>query len=443
MTDIDLNRLPTGARGWLALVEWAAASDDRQERYFLELKSDVDLNSKRGRHKVAKFVLGAANRDPVKAAKRFGGHAVMLLGVSAGATPGIPAFEAKDLEREVSKLTGAEGPGWDFERVRVEDGRDVIAIIADPPTARIWPCLADGEGVFNGDIYLRGDGNTEKAKGVEVQAMLARLMASVEPSRLPEITVAVDGSVMGIQFDPTRVVSWVEDANKDYLRGIGSGPSGGPYAILANQGLMEQRSETDFRRQIERWRTAAISDPASGLHDLAARIAVGIRVRVANTEMRSLRDVRVDIEFDEPVRALDWEDPDRDDGAELFPDRPPKWGRDSLAYILRDTHIAPLVPRDTDGILLISQTSPAKLSFSLNLLRSKEARLTDEDDIVLVLFVEGDLPEQLTARWQLTAGDVHDLREGTLVVPVTHHDWREPIASMLGDAPAGTDEDTE
>jgi hypothetical protein len=268
-------------------------------------------------------------------------------------------------------------------------------------------------------------------------------MASVEPSRLPEITVAVDGSVMGIQFDPTRVVSWVEDANKDYLRGIGSGPSGGPYAILANQGLMEQRSETDFRRQIERWRTAAISDPASGLHDLAARIAVGIRVRVANTEMRSLRDVRVDIEFDEPVRALDWEDPDRDDGAELFPDRPPKWGRDSLAYILRDTHIAPLVPRDTDGILLISQTSPAKLSFSLNLLRSKEARLTDEDDIVLVLFVEGDLPEQLTARWQLTAGDVHDLREGTLVVPVTHHDWREPIASMLGDAPAGTDEDTE
>lgn len=440
MTEIDLSRLPTGARGWSALVEWAAASDDRQERYFLELKSDIDLNGKRGRHKVAKFVLGAANRDPAKAAKRFGGHAVMLLGVSAGAISGIAAFEAKDLEREVSRLTGADGPGWDFERIRVDDEHDVIAIIADPPTARIWPCLADGEGVFNGDIYLRGDGNTEKAKGVEVQSMLARLMASGEAPKLPEITVAIEGSVMGVQFDPKRVVSWVEDANDDYLRGIGSDRVGGPFGILATQGLMEQRSETDFRRQIERWTTAAMADPASGLHDLAARIAVGIRVRVTNPEMRSLRDVRVDIEFDEPVRALDWENPDRDDRAELFPDRPPEWGRDSLAYILRDTHITPFVPRDTDGLLQISQTSPAKLSLSLNLLRSKEARITEEDDIVLVLFFEDESPEQLTARWQLTAGDVHDLREGTLVVPVAHYDWRGPLASLLGDGDAQPDE---
>ncbi|QKJ18940.1 hypothetical protein [Microbacterium hominis] len=439
MTEIDLSRLPTGARGWSALVEWAAASDDRQERYFLELKSDADLNGKRDRHKVAKFVLGAANRDPVKAAKRFGGHAVMLLGVSAGVISGIAAFEAKDLEREVRKLTGADGPGWDFERVRVDDEHDVIAIIADPPTARIWPCLADGEGVFNGDIYLRGDGNTEKAKGIEVQAMLARLMASGEAPKLPEITVAIEGSAMGVQFDPKRVVSWVEDANDDYLRGIGSDRGDGPFGILATQGLMERRSETDFRRQIERWTTAAIADPASGLHDLAARIAVGIRVRVTNPEMRSLRDVRVDIEFDEPVRALDWEDPDRDDRAELFPDRPPEWGRDTLAYMLRDTHIAPFVPRDTDGLLQISQTSPAKLSLSLNLLRSKEARMTEEDDIVLVLFTEDESPEQLTARWQLTAGDVHDLLEGSLVVPVAHYDWRGPLANLLGDDDAQAD----
>src|SRR5690606_17663034 len=119
VTDIDLSRLPTGARGWSALVAWAAGSDDRQERYFLELKSDVDLTTKHGRHKVAKFILGAANRDPAKAAKRFGGHAVMLLGVSVGATNGIPPFEAQDLEREVRKFTGASGPGWDFERVVV------------------------------------------------------------------------------------------------------------------------------------------------------------------------------------------------------------------------------------------------------------------------------------------------------------------------------------
>jgi hypothetical protein len=70
-----------GEMGWAALVAYAAASDDRIERYFLEVKSDVDLNTKAGRAKVAKFILGAANRDPGQVARRFGGHAVMLLGV--------------------------------------------------------------------------------------------------------------------------------------------------------------------------------------------------------------------------------------------------------------------------------------------------------------------------------------------------------------------------
>lgn len=83
---------------WAALAQYAIASDDRVERYFLEVKSTVDLNTNSGRAKVAKFILGAANRDPARAAARFGGHAVMLLGIGSGEAPGIDPFEAMDLD---------------------------------------------------------------------------------------------------------------------------------------------------------------------------------------------------------------------------------------------------------------------------------------------------------------------------------------------------------
>jgi len=92
-----------GEMSWAALVAYAAASDDRIERYFLEVKSDVDLNTKAGRAKVAKFILGAANRDPGQVARRFGGHAVMLLGVGSGTTRGL---------RGPGPRTGRRQVGW-------------------------------------------------------------------------------------------------------------------------------------------------------------------------------------------------------------------------------------------------------------------------------------------------------------------------------------------
>jgi hypothetical protein len=79
---------------------------------------------------VAKFILGAANRDPERSAPRFEGHALMVLGVGDnGHVPGVPAFEALDLETDVQRFTGVDGPRWDFERVKWDDDRDVIVVI--------------------------------------------------------------------------------------------------------------------------------------------------------------------------------------------------------------------------------------------------------------------------------------------------------------------------
>ncbi len=45
MPEMDLSRLPSGQLAWPVFIEALSEVDDRAERYFLELKSDVDLTT--------------------------------------------------------------------------------------------------------------------------------------------------------------------------------------------------------------------------------------------------------------------------------------------------------------------------------------------------------------------------------------------------------------
>ena len=420
MTNFDLSRLPTGAMGWDALLEWVLASDDRQERYFLELKSDVDLNSRHGRHKVAKFILGAANRDPGRAASRFSGHALMILGVSYGQAAGVPNFEAKDLAREVQKFTGAEGPGWDFERIPGGADNDVIAIIVSPPTGRIWPCLSDGEKLFNGDVYLRADGETRKATGGELHAMLARTTVAT----IPEIDVEVIGCI-AIRVDVDYLSNWVNAKANEYLSQLDAAEPYSPLETINSIGFMERRTEHGFQSEVERWHNDATEDPYSGVTKLASRYGAGVQVRVTNHTKTFLRDVQVDIELDENVRALEWLDPNEEDESHLFPDRPLDWGSNKFEVAITNpdwSHTLRSANPNQSGIVFIKQETPARLSMEMDSLRPEMVFETDDDEVVLAIFVEEVPSEPITARWRLTAGDIHDVLHGETVIPTSFVD---------------------
>lgn len=122
---LDTSRAPLGEVAASRLVEAIVARGDVAERHYLEVRSDVDLATKLGAAKVAKFILGAANRPLELAARAFGGYAVMILGVSEGQTPGIARVEVKEIETRVRPYLSASGPGWDIERLFAGDGRDV------------------------------------------------------------------------------------------------------------------------------------------------------------------------------------------------------------------------------------------------------------------------------------------------------------------------------
>ncbi|MCP2030729.1 hypothetical protein L1277_000793 [Okibacterium sp. HSC-33S16] len=56
----------------------------------VELKGPTDLVSKTSRQKVAKFILGAANRMPTRAADAFEGYGVMIVGITKNGVEGVP-----------------------------------------------------------------------------------------------------------------------------------------------------------------------------------------------------------------------------------------------------------------------------------------------------------------------------------------------------------------
>lgn len=65
MAALDMDRLPTGQHQWRTLVEGLlAVGDDRHEGHHLELKSEVDMSTKAGRAKIAKFILATAGHSP-------------------------------------------------------------------------------------------------------------------------------------------------------------------------------------------------------------------------------------------------------------------------------------------------------------------------------------------------------------------------------------------
>lgn len=65
---LDTSRKLDGIRDLRAVVDEAVAHGDAVENHYLEIKSDVDPTTKIGAVKVAKFILGAANRLPLNSA---------------------------------------------------------------------------------------------------------------------------------------------------------------------------------------------------------------------------------------------------------------------------------------------------------------------------------------------------------------------------------------
>lgn len=442
MTEPDFSRLPIGERELTEFIHAVATLDDRIERHFLEVKSDVDLTQERGRAKVAKFILGAANRMPDKAAGRFAGNALLVLGVAKDAVIGIPPFEAMDLERSVTRYAGPEGPRWDFHRVRVSNERDVIVFVVAPPQwgNPVFMCHSDGPGnLQNGRIYVRAESETREATGDEVRRLLQRADRSREPSGLK---VTILGTALSYSCDP--------EALEDYLRAedqrlteafmadhrARSGPFRASASFLAYMDDPEPRTHQQYLDEIETWKTGVRAAWPAFLDDVAATAWWGIQIRVLNPSETFLEDVEVTVHLDGPVRGLTKVVSEEHNPATTLPAPPRAWGPKPRLNLANLTLGRSAPTFDFSGLASDHRTSVSirngestTLTLSLKDLRPETEVTTDNDEVVLVVD-EPDAP-QISGTWELTARGHNRVYRGTLAVDVDSRDFTDVTPSLL------------
>lgn len=446
MAALDMDRLPAGVQGWRTLVEeLLAVDDDRYEGPHLELKSEVDMSTKAGRAKIAKFILATANRTPEFAESRFGGSAVMLVGLDYSSTPptiaGAAAFDDKDLRREVTAFVGDPGPGWDYQRINV-DGTEVVAIIAEPPEqAAVWPCQRDGEGIRGGVIYLRQSAESRPATGPEVTAMIDRVR-NAQPA--VDIEVELVGHVWAVPYDPATAVEHIRVTAEDLrmtcpspptsttTRGIGFAPGAVPGALTGFAGRTDSRSRAQFHAEVDRYEAAAIA-ALDDVHDAIRKTASGIAVRVTNKTTLDLHDVEVVIHLDPPYDVIDHNDVIPSD---LLPDPPREWGPEPLTIpgLTRSIDTSAFTPAAPDsGWFDVTDRDGGGVDLTVNIghLRPRRTVTTPDDAYVLTVPVE-HTATAMPARWSMTASGIHKQFTGDIEpVPTVSRDVGEVVARYV------------
>lgn len=473
---IDVSRAPRGVIAATELVAAVAQIGDLAERHYLELKGPGDLNSKANKQKVAKFILGAANRMPDKAAEAFEGCAVMIIGITKVGVVGVPPIEMLELNKVVEQHLGPTGPRWDIVRVPVKDsGNEVLVIVVEPPQIGqpAWICRASGDGLADGRVYIRADGETREASSAE-QDLLRERGATLAAGPV-ELDVRVVGEVTPILVDGARtrdeyiaitrtrlldalpkpspqveVVS--DDTSVGFMTQTSASLDG--YAKLSESiekvaqsvvgsamfdSIPEKRTEEQYRKQIDDWEADLRAAWPGIVLEFASYINSRNEVEVVNKTTTFLHDVDVNVHIDGDVTTVEpRETPDRIRDLDIEMPSPPRaWGPKQKNFgltlgfnpALYTPHINPGSFRPSNSNW--RNSGSVDNDVTVGDLRPKATFRTDDEESLLVII--GDAPEKVTGFWSSTVRGYNEVFKGALEVEVAEtHDLTTAVRSYLG-----------
>lgn len=433
---MDINHPPIGERQRRSILEAIRAGGDTTEKHYLEVKSTLDLTSKQDCAKVAKFILGAANRSPEMAARAFGGYAVMVIGAQQGLHTGVrKGVEILELEHKITKYLGQDGPVWDLEREQAdEEANEVLFLLVYPPEEGHPPfaCRAEFQGtnpsgsLGDGDIYVRSQGQTRKARSADIDALTKRVLQKGLPA--PDFGISISGNAFHIEPSKAhleRVITHqIEQAREKYvhppeatsefgdafdahvlLRSIYKGPTGG-------------LSVEAFERAAARWTSNFRSSWPSILNTLAGGVLPCVTIDVVNAESVFLEAVRVDLTFENAIGL----DPTDSESLSLSDLIPPviKKARDPFSLEIPTFIPPPLLNRGTYPLSWENGQNEVRVTVELEHLRPGTPWVSDGDDFV-VLARSTAVP----VKWRATARGFHRAFEGELLVSVDEtHDFQ-------------------
>lgn len=447
MPELDISRAPRGVLAAQALVAAVAEQGDLAERHYLELKSTLDLSTKKDKEKIAKFILGAANRMPDAAAAAFEGHGVMIIGVAEGAITGIPAVEMMEISKVIQKYVGAAGPRWDIVWAPVVGSTNqVLVVIVDPPKLgqMPFPCRASGDSLTDGRIYIRADGETREANSEELDLLIQRGASGAQVE--VDFAVEVLGEIASVTTDEEGTVdAYVSKVRARLIDAmprpepqstdagsLSAGLAGLSAYRAALDGLSpvesalmepEQRSEEEYLESIDRWESRFRAAWTAALPKIAASQLRPAIVRIVNRTTTFFHDVEVNLHLEGDIFAFDYSEPEwADDFSDLeLPHPPRKWGptQRSLGipnYASLGHLYTPSATQYVPPSISYKNGGSVDLNLDVGELRPRGTFESEDEEIVLV--VADRSLTSVHGTWELTARDHNDVYTGEIDVDV-------------------------
>lgn len=419
-TVLDTSAIPLGERALRGVLGHVTTLGDEAENTYLEVKSAIEMGSRHATAKVAKFLLGAANRQPREAEQHFHGYAVLVIGAQKGAAPGVPrGTEAHELEDRLRPYLGPQFPPFEFGRIGVDDASEVLFIIAQPPQngQPPFPCHKSFHGgdrrdsLEDGAIYVRGASNTRPARSGEVLALVERARGGGKPPI--ELEVDVIGPVSRVD----RVEETIERLRDFEGEEFSKEPVMADDAFAASSirlassvfGGTSHLTREDRDNALEAWRRAKAQHMETGREHLLGVGLPGSGLRVLSRD-RFVAKPHLIVTFHE-CEVFDHLDPDDADYEKAV--HPVLSSRDPLRSAFEASTFR-LTPRGYP-VAWDNRARDAEVVLTPDSFRPNVGWTSDQDDYVIVA---RDLSAtSVRVNWVLTEEGNDTVTKGELSVP--------------------------
>ena len=417
---LDTSIVPLGERAWRVILDHVTTLGDEAETTYLEVKSNLDLSGKVATAKIAKFLLGAANRHPRAAERHFHGYAVLVIGALKARAPGVPrGSEPHELEDRLRQYLGPHFPAFEFGRIGVDAANEVLFIIAQPPQdgQTIFSCHKSFQGedrhdnLEDGAIYVRGTSNTRPARSGEVLALVERARGGGKSPISLEMEVL--GEISRVRRARDVIDHLLEYEEEQFSlepatggKGLASTSFGLASSILGSSGSF---SDEDQEKALEVWRSKKAQHLASGLAHFLGVTLPGVGLRVISRD-RFVAKPHLVVTF-HGCELFDYLDPDDADYKKAV--EPVVRSRDPFGQVLDYSSIRPL-PRGYP-VAWTNRGEDAEVVLTPESFRPNMPWVSDQDDYALL--VRDAQAESVEVTWVLTEDGNDAVTTGELQIP--------------------------
>jgi hypothetical protein len=411
--NIDFTRLARKPSERVAIVEYVAGTPELQETDYVEWKSAYDLSDRVGAAKVARGLIGLANRERRRASRVAEGHAYLLIGVEAGRLHGVPVWDATQIEQWIAPLVN-DSLRYEIHYVSVT-GKDVLMLIVAPPQqGDPIMCLqrtvdVGGRTWTEGTVWIRRGSQTITPPNANEWAMLsARASAAVADETTLQLRVGVDTS---------KLIPLPADAFSDEVRNL---------SIRNMRGRREARrrpTSLDLKRARTDWRDEQFEEFLQQVSEHWVEYVVQqhfdqhepqLVFTVSNDTDDNFSDVILTVDL--PLRRQQVHLDDRDARYRLDAPEPPgqqsSWGSPVL-------YSMPRIASPYDPFIQESDTGVTVVFHSLDV-RPQSTYERRELWVAIPETADLEIP------WHATAGNTRGKLSGVLHVPIARDDQQSP-----------------